>query len=213
MMKKVTLLCTTLLALALGANAGNDNGKAADANYTVDNQASKLVWTGKKVTGAHTGNISLSAGNLVVANNKLKSGSFEIDVASLTVTDLTDKDYNAKLVGHLKADDFFATDKFPKAKFVTTAVTAKGGDNYEIAGKLTIKGITSDVKFPATVKVEKNKVSAQAKIVVDRTKYDIKFRSKNFFENLGDKAIDNDFELDVNLVAQAGTASAKATGK
>ncbi len=209
-MKKITLLITSVLAFTLGANAGNDKGKAGDTAFLVDNQASKLVWTGKKVTGSHTGNIALSTGSLQVANSKLKSGSFEIDLNSLTVTDLTDKNYNAKLVGHLKAEDFFGVEKFPKAKFVTTSVVAKGGENYDITGKLTIKGITNEVKFPATVKVEKSKVSAHAKIIVDRTKYDIKFGSKNFFENLGDKAIDNDFELDVNLVAQAGTASANA---
>lgn len=211
-MKKITLILTSVLALAIGAKA-NDKNKGNDTVYTVDSQSSKLVWTGKKVTGEHTGNISLSNGSLVTANNKLKSGTFEIDLTSLTVTDLTDKDYNAKLVGHLKADDFFSVEKFPKAKFVTTSVVPKGGENYEISGKLTIKGITNEVKFPATVKVEKNKTTAQAKILVDRTKYDIKFRSKNFFENLGDKAIDNDFELAVNLVAQTGTAAAKATGK
>ncbi|MET3126601.1 polyisoprenoid-binding protein YceI [Arcicella rosea] len=211
-MKKITLILTSVLALAIGAKA-NDKNKGNDTVYTVDSQSSKLVWTGKKVTGEHTGNISLSTGSLVTANNKLKSGTFEIDLTSLTVTDLTDKDYNAKLVGHLKADDFFSVEKFPKAKFVTTSVVSKGGENYEISGKLTIKGITNEVKFPATVKVEKNKTTAQAKILVDRTKYDIKFRSKNFFENLGDKAIDNDFELAVNLVAQTGTAAAKATGK
>ena len=38
-----------------------------------------------------------------------------------------------------------------------------------------------------------SKLAATAKITVDRTKYDIKFRSTNFFENLGDKAISNDF--------------------
>lgn len=211
-MKKITLILTSVLALAIGAKA-NDKNKGNDTIYTVDSQSSKLVWTGKKVTGEHTGNISLSTGSLVTANNKLKSGTFEIDLTSLTVTDLTDKDYNAKLVEHLKADDFFGVEKFPKAKFVTTSVVSKGGENYEISGKLTIKGITNEVKFPATVKVEKNKTTAQAKILVDRTKYDIKFRSKNFFENLGDKAIDNDFELAVNLVAQTGTAAAKATGK
>ena len=211
-MKKITLILTSVLALAIGAKA-NDKNKGNDTVYTVDSQSSKLVWTGKKVTGEHTGNISLSTGSLVTANNKLKSGTFEIDLTSLTVTDLTDKDYNAKLVGHLKADDFFSVEKFPKAKFVTTSIVSKGGENYEISGKLTIKGITNEVKFPATVKVEKNKTTAQAKILVDRTKYDIKFRSKNFFENLGDKAIDNDFELAVNLVAQTGTAAAKATGK
>lgn len=204
MVKKVSFLCTALIALTLGVSANDGITKGADATYTVDSQASHLVWTGKKVTGSHTGNIPLSTGSLVVSNSKFKSGAFEVDIASLTVTDITDKDGNAKLVGHLKAEDFFGTDKFPKAKFITSSVTPKGGENYEVTGKLTIKGITNEVKFPAVIKVEKNKVTAQAKIVVDRTKYGIKFRSTNFFENLGDKAIDNDFELNVNLVANAG---------
>lgn len=183
-----------------------------ESTFTVDTQNSKLVWVGKKVTGEHTGTVPVSGGTLVWAGNKLKGGSFDIDVKSLTVTDLTDPEYNAKLVGHLKNDDFFAVDKFPKANFVISSVTPKGGDSYEIAGKLTIKGITNEVKFPAVVKADKGRLTAQAKIAVDRTKYNIKFRSSNFFENLGDKAIENDFRLDVNLVANAAHDAAK-TGK
>ncbi|MFC0181638.1 Polyisoprenoid-binding protein YceI [Pseudarcicella hirudinis] len=210
-MKKVSLIIIAFFAFVSLVQAGNDKGKkVADASYAVDTQSSKLVWTGKKVTGAHTGNVSISGGNLVFANNKLKSGSFDIDLTTLTNTDLTDQSYNEKLIGHLKGEDFFSVAKFPKASFIITSVSPKGGENYEIAGKLTIKGITNEVKFPAVVKAEKNKATAQAKILVDRTKYDIKFRSKNFFENLGDKAIDNDFELDVNLVANQSGVSAKA---
>lgn len=208
-MKKATLFATAML-IATGFVQANP-GKG-DNTFTIDTQNSKLVWVGKKVTGEHTGTVPISGGTLVWSDNKLKSGSFDIDVKNLTVTDLTDKEYNAKLVGHLKNDDFFAVDKFPKANFVISSVTPKGGDNYEIAGKLTIKGITNEVKFPAVVRVDKARLTAQAKIAVDRTKYNIKFRSSNFFENLGDKAIENDFQLDVNLVANAAHEAAK-TGK
>jgi polyisoprenoid-binding protein YceI len=121
-----------------------------------------LDW--QKSNGFTHGNIPLSTGSLVVSNSKFKSGAFEVDIASLTVTDITDKDGNAKLVGHLKAEDFFGTDKFPKAKFVTSSVTPKGGENYEVTGKLTIKGITNEVKFPAVIKVEKIKLQHRLKL-------------------------------------------------
>ena len=122
-------------------------------------------------------------------------------MTSIVCKDLKDAEYNGKLVGHLKNDDFFATDKFPKANFVLKSAKSTGVDTYDISGDLTIKGITKPVTFPATVKVTGKALTAVAKITVDRTLYDIKYGSGSFFDNLGDKAINNDFTLDVNMVA------------
>src|SRR5690606_27791510 len=109
--------------------------------FSVDSRNSKLVWTARKVTGQHTGNINITTGTLNVENNTLKNGSFRLDTRSITVTDLTDPAANAKLVGHLKSDDFFSVEKYPAAEFVITSVNSKGGGQYDVAGKLTIKGI------------------------------------------------------------------------
>ncbi|MGN7724033.1 YceI family protein [Chitinophaga sp. 22620] len=177
--------------------------KAAYAVYQVDNQQSKLTWTAKKVTGSHAGAIAVSAGQLDIDKNILKGGSFTLDTRSITVTDITNADMNGKLVGHLKSDDFFSVEKHPTATFVITSATAKGGGNYDVTGNLTIKGITNPVSFPATLTVAGSQATAKATVTVDRTKFDIKYRSKNFFENLGDKAIYDDFTLDVTLVASA----------
>ncbi|SHI03178.1 Polyisoprenoid-binding protein YceI [Chryseolinea serpens] len=171
--------------------------------YKVNPKESSLQWKGKKVTGEHSGKINLASGSLNWDGKTLKGGNFDIDVTSITVTDITDAETNAKLLGHLKSDDFFGVEKFPKASFVITSATPTGDNSYLVKGKLTIKSIVNDVEFPAQVKAEGKKVTATAKITVDRTKYDIKFRSTNFFENLGDKAIANDFELDVKLVASS----------
>ena len=179
------------------------HAKAAYAVYQVDNQQSKLTWTAKKVTGSHAGAISVSAGQLDIDKNVLKGGSFTLDTRSITVTDITNADMNGKLVGHLKSDDFFSVEKHPTATFVITSATPKGGGNYDVTGNLTIKGITNPVSFPATVTVAGGQATAKATVTVDRTKFDIKYRSKNFFENLGDKAIYDDFTLDVTLVASA----------
>ncbi len=177
----------------------------APAKFKVDPQASSLTWTGKKVTGQHTGTISLASGELTTEGKLVKEGNFEIDVKSITVTDITDKDGNAKLLGHLKSDDFFGVEKFPKASFVITSISQKAGNDYTIKGNLTIKGKTNEIEFPATILNDGKKITATAKITVDRSKYDIKYGSKSFFDNLGDKVIYDDFELDLNLVANLQT--------
>jgi len=179
--------------------------KLAPEKFTVDTRASTLVWTGRKVTGTHTGTIKLSAGELLVEESNIRQGNFEVDLSSLTVTDVTDPASNKKLVEHLKGDDFFSASKFPKARFAITSVQKKTLDSYIVKGKLTIKGITNEIEFPAAIKRLGKKLTATAAIHIDRTTYDIKFRSPNFFENLGDKAIDNDFELTLNLIAIQNT--------
>jgi polyisoprenoid-binding protein YceI len=201
-MKKIFLFALVGLWVNASVMAGGPaKSKAADKSLNVDTKASKVVWVGKKVTGEHTGIVPISSGTLILDKDKLKGGSFVLDTKSLTVTDLTDNESNGKLTGHLKGNDFFAVEKYPQSKLDITSVTPKGANVYDVTGKLTIKGITSDITFPATVKADGKTVTATAKLTVDRTKYDIKFRSTNFFENLGDKAISNDFILDVNLVA------------
>lgn len=173
----------------------------APLTYKVDPKKSTLAWTAKKVTGEHQGTIAISNGTLLATNNVLVGGSFDIDINSITVTDIQDQESNTKLLHHLKGDDFFAAAKHPKASFVITYVKPKSGNTYDVKGNLTIKGITNEVAFPTTLQANADGVSATAKITVDRTKYDIKYRSTNFFENLGDKAIYDTFDLDVVLVA------------
>jgi len=169
--------------------------------YKVDAKKSNITWIGRKVTGEHTGNIHLATGTLLTDGKSVTGGSFEIDMNSITNTDMPDKGYQDKLIGHLKSDDFFSTDKFPKATFVIKKITSTAKDQYNLKGDLTIKGITHEVEFPAIIVNADKLVTAKATIKVDRTKYDIKYGSGSFFENLGDKAIDNEFEMNVALVA------------
>lgn len=170
--------------------------------YRVVKDQSKVTWTGSKVTGSHTGGISVAEGQLTSDGKNILGGIFEMDMTSINVTDITDAKMNGNLVGHLKSDDFFGSSKFPKSTLVIKKATPAGQGKYNITGDLTIKGITHPVQFPATIQHVKNQIKAQAAITVDRTKYDIKYGSGSFFDNLGDKAINNDFVLNVNLVAQ-----------
>ncbi len=195
-MKKLVLVAVVAVAVATASAFKVSTVQ----DMKVDLAKSKINWLGKKVTGEHAGTISLSSGNLVVVDNKITSGKFEIDMNTITCTDIEDKTYNANLVGHLKADDFFAADKFPKAVFEIT--TTKGNaERAELTGNLTIKGITKSVTFPAELRMSENVVVAVANIQVNRTDFGIKFKSASVFSDLGDKAIDDMFTLNVQLVA------------
>ena len=170
--------------------------------YKADLTSSVIVWKGYKVTGEHTGTVKLKNGSLQFADGKITGGSFEIDMNSITCTDL-EGGTAEKLVGHLKSDDFFGVQKYPTAKFVITkafATDSKG--NYKFVGNLTIKEKTKEIKFNAVTTEANGQVTATGKIVVDRSDFDVRFGSGSFFDNLGDKTIYDDFDLNVTLVAK-----------
>ena len=115
-------------------------------------------------------------------------------MTSITSTDLKGPPAN-KLLGHLKSDDFFGVETFPTAELDITKVT-KTDTGYNVTANLTIKGTSKPVTFDTVV----TKEGATAEIVIDRTEYGVKYGSGKFFENLGNKAIYDDFTLNVNLV-------------
>ncbi len=200
-MKKVIVSTTLLAAFALiGMSFTNPASTEVESN-PVNVEKSNIVWNGYKVTGSHNGNIQLKSGNLDFDGDKLVGGSFEIDMASITCNDL-EGEWNQKLVGHLKSDDFFSVEKYPTAKFVITQVVSRGtpGD-YKIVGDLTIKGITKEIKFLANVKEDNGQKVATADIKVDRSEFNVRFGSGSFFDNLGDKTIYDEFDLQVKLVS------------
>ncbi|GAA3652292.1 YceI family protein [Flavivirga jejuensis] len=155
---------------------------------------SKVTWKGYKVTGSHEGTIAIQSGFLNFEADKLTGGEFVIDMTTINTTDL-DGDYKGKLDGHLKSDDFFGVAAHPTAKLVLVSVKANGKNAYTVTGDLTIKGKTNPVTF--SISIEGNKATASLKI--DRTKFGIEYKSANFFENLKDKAIYDEFDLVSNL--------------
>lgn len=165
-------------------------------NKKIDIEKSKINWVGKKVTGQHSGTINFSSGTLVFVKKQLKGGVFVADMTSLTVTDLQPGKGKEGLEKHLKNDDFFGTDKHKEAKIEFKKINKNNDGTYNVTADLTIKGITTPVNFKMTTGAN----TATTTFKVDRTKYDIKFKSKSFFENLGDNVIDDEFELTVNLV-------------
>jgi polyisoprenoid-binding protein YceI len=128
-------------------------------------------------------------------------------MTSITCSDLEDPTYNAKLVEHLKSDDFFSSEKHKEATFEITEIKPTEGPAspsgfHHVKGKLTIKAITHEIEFPAMITFNGNLVYAEAKIKVDRTKWDIRYGSGSFFNDLGDKMIYDEFVMEVNLAAE-----------
>jgi polyisoprenoid-binding protein YceI len=166
--------------------------------FEIVNTQSNIDWVGKKVTGAHNGTIAIKEGEFVLNDGKLTSGKFIIDTTSIKILDITDPATNAQFFGHLASDDFFAIEKYPEA---TLEITSVSGNHVE--GDLTIKGITHAVGFDVVINTNSDHLTASGKLVIDRTKYEMKFRSGNFFKDLGDTLIYNDFELNVSVTAKA----------
>ena len=169
------------------------------SNYELDNSATTVLWTGKKIGGKHFGKIKTTSGSLTTSGTNLTSGSITIDMNSMTCDDIADAEYNGKLIGHLKNEDFFNTASFPEAKFDITKVIYKG-KMAVISGNLTIKGITNPVSFNATIGNSGSQMTAKGKLIFDRTKFDVKYGS-TLFGAAADKAIENNVSLDIIMVA------------
>jgi polyisoprenoid-binding protein YceI len=170
----------------------------SDGFYRIDTKESSVKWVASKVTGStHEGTVTLSEGGLQIANGVIAGGKFTIDMTSINVTDL-DGGMKGKLEGHLNSDDFFATEKFKTAN-----LTIISADANTVKASITIKGITQEISFPVELKIADGSVTATAAIEIDRSKFDVRYGSDSFFDNLGNKAINNIIKFNVTLKGKA----------
>ena len=153
-----------------------------------------IHWLGKKITGQHEGNINLLSGSLIMENGLLTGGHFIVDMNSIASTDLKGKSAK-KLEGSLKSEEWFDAENHPQAKLVFTSVVSQDGGLYNVTGDFTIKGKTN----LATFELQVNNLEATAKVIIDRTLFNILNGSNSFFSNLKDKMVNNYFEIDVSL--------------
>lgn len=186
---------TFIMALALLMMSPAIYGQKSEMKV----EDSKIVWTGKKVGGSHDGEIQLLSGYLEKSGDSFVSGKFVADMTSISNKDIEDEDSKAKLVGHLKSDDFFSVDKYPTATLEIENGEEVSSGKYKFTGNMTIKGQTNPVSFEA----EANGKTFSGKLVVDRADYNVRYGSGSFFDNLGDNLIYDDFELDFKVTFKA----------
>jgi len=169
-------------------------------NVRVNTENSTVKWKGSKISSSHEGTINIIKGALNIDHGTLVGGQFSIDMQSLATTDMSEE-YNKKLDGHLKNEDFFNVSEFPTASITITNAVRGSGNSYKIMANLTIKGISHPISFAADVSVNGKNFLATAKIKIDRTKWDIKYNSGNYFKDLGDKLILDEIEFDIFLLS------------
>lgn len=186
-MKTLKILGMLLLAGTLSVSAQKSE---------INTNKSVVTWTGNKIGGSHTGEVKVKSGYLEFTKGEITGGEVIMDMNSITNTDLKDEGSNQKLVGHLKSEDFFGVEKYPTSTYKITKASRFKDGKATLTGVLTIKGKSENVSADVTKKG--NTYSSQLK--VDRSKFDVRYGSKSFFDNLGDKVIDDIFILDIQLV-------------
>lgn len=159
---------------------------------------STIEWKGYKPTGEHFGTIGISEGKLKVIGDALVSGNFTIDMKTIKILDSD----NPKLLKHLKSADFFEVETFPISKFELTGSSKVEGKTM-VKGFLTIKDIKKEISFPA--KISKNKdgnvVLESETFKVNMADYNVKDKSKSFFDDLKDNFIYDEFDIKVKVVS------------
>jgi polyisoprenoid-binding protein YceI len=199
-MKKILTLAAAVLISAASF------AQLADGKYLIDFKNSSITWHGEKVTGSgHDGNVRVSSGYVQVSKANVTEGKVKVDMNAITNTDLKDAEMNSNLLNHLRSEDFFNTAKFPDANFEVTGVKAQKDDKghtHIVTGKLTVKGITQEISFPATIVTKDGQLSLNGEFAFDRSKFDVRYGSETFFGELGDKAINNDIKITFNLIAK-----------
>jgi len=172
--------------------------------YKLNTDSSSLEWYAEKVTGKHNGTIKFSSGAFTNTHGSY-TGNFVVDMTSIVNKDIESDEYKRKLEGHLKSADFFDAAKYPTATYVLNSLAVlpqpKDGYTHAAKGMLTIKDKTNEVTFYLTMRMQGNTVFASGQGVIDRSKFDVKYGSKSFFEDIGDKAIYDEFTLKFGIVA------------
>lgn len=193
-------------ALLLAPLVGNPTGGDEPTRLTVNSKTSSLAWEGKKVTGSHNGDIQISSGYIDMENGLITGATVIIDMTTINTLDL-EGGSKESLDGHLKSDDFFGVETYPTAQFELTQLNPlrgeEGGANFAAMGTVTIKGKTENVSFPVKVSASPRETTISGEMVLDRSKFDVQFRSQSFFDAaiLGDKLIYDEFTIKFELAA------------
>ena len=158
-------------------------------------ESSAIQWTGYHLAKSyeHVGNVKIKAGEVEIKDGKLMGGHIVIDMTSITNNDL-EGGKNAKLVNHLKSDDFFNTEKYPESSLKITAIE-RNANNYAIDADITIRGITKPVSFTLT----QSENTFSGKLGFDRSLHEVMYGW-----SLENAMLSNTIDLDVKIVLATG---------
>lgn len=192
---KALAMFITLSVVSFGQTDWNIDKSHSNVQFTVTHMVISEV----------TGSFNIFEGKLTQKNGKDFTGSsidFTADAASI----FTDND---KRDQHLRSDDFFNSEKYPKMSFKSKSFTKVNDKKYKLVGDLTIRDVTKevtlDVDFMGTVKDNwgNNRAAFKLSGSIDRFDYGLKWNS---LLEVGGAVVGKDVKINCNiqLVTKAG---------
>jgi len=178
--------------------------EASGIQYDINHDNSELRWRGTKPTGEHVGTVGISAAEVTVDENRITGGTIIVDLTTIVNEDLESEDMNSRLVNHLKSEDFFHVEEHPEARFELVSMeeisATETGMTHNLTGNLTMRGNTKSVSFPARVNISDNRIDITTnEFAIDRTQWDVNFKSKKIFAELKDDFIHDDINLQFDV--------------
>ena len=180
--------------------------KPADGRHELDLEKSRVEWTGRSLMGAHHGTVKLKAGHIDARDGLPVGGSMTLDMSTIENADIEDAEMRQLLIHHLKSDDFFDVERYPDAVFELTDIISlfgitPGTPNTQITGKLTLKGVTRDARFPAVLgPAPDGSLAADAHFEIDRTLWNVRYGSGKYFEKLGKHLVNDSILIGLKVV-------------
>jgi polyisoprenoid-binding protein YceI len=177
-----------------------------EGKYALTKETPSIQWTATKITGdSHSGIISAKQGKFLVENGKITRGVVSFDMNGFEVTDLV-KEQKEKFEGHLKSDDFFDVENFPTARLIFNQSSINGEGEGQISCTLDMHGVEVEYIIPFKLAEKKLKhgsigYSISGEFFMDRTKHELTYGSGSFFDDLGDRVINDDVKLSFEFVS------------
>ncbi len=221
-MKQLTLFAiAALIFMSCGTRSAEEaaTGEAKEVKEATGaelaiSEDSRVYWRGTKPGGEHWGDVKVKDGSLVISDGEIQGGKIVIDLMTIESHDLKDNEnMKARLEGHLLSEDFFYTEQHPEAVFEIVSINTYSGETmegditptHEITGNLTMRGKTNSITFPAMVEIQDVKVMAKtSEFAIDRTKWDVNFKSKTVFAEFKDDFINDMMNLRFDVVFVEG---------
>ncbi|MCW2497840.1 YceI family protein [Jatrophihabitans sp.] len=152
---------------------------ALTGTYTLDAAHTRLGFVARhamvtKVRGAF--NVFEGTATIDGTDPSKSTVSITIDVDSVDTR-------NEGRDGHLKSGDFLEIEKFPKITFTSTSITHDGGNDFQVTGDLTIKGVTKSVTIPlefqgaAKDPFGNERIGFEGSVAINRSDYGVSFNA------------------------------------
>ena len=177
-----------------------------DGKYSLTKETPSINWTATKLDGSsHSGIIPAKQGKFLVENGIITRGVISFDMNGFEVTDL-DGESKEDFDKHLKSDDFFDVVTYPTSRLVINRSSINEKGERQISCTLDMHGVEVDYLIPfksGETKLKQGGIGYRitGEFLIDRTKHGLTYGSGSFFDDLGDRVINDEVKLSFEFIA------------